>query len=955
MSLVTTSVNGVAAGGKTRLTGGNPSPAPAKSPRPPMPHISDLTSVSAGVDPNLPIRKLLEEGHGCMRQAETFRNFGRPDVALQEYIRCSIIVVEIIPHHKERVSLRDDRGGLGRLYEALKVKVHNASPDFERIKEEIKKDNERTGVQPSNKTTQGQAPGHARAKPSVDNNIPRSPVPSNGGIPNNLAEANGRPPRASPPKAKPVIHPKPQSLHGNSVKPSQAGSRATTDVRDLNARSLPPIPPGDSLTPEQLADLMKTRSSSILMIDVRPRVDFEEGHILSQTTICIEPSVLLRDNISADNIAESNILAPSQEQQQFERRDKFEVVVLYDQDSQSIPSRPVDEAGTALMSLRRALLHFSYGRELKNPPKLLKGGLDAWVDFMGPQSLGTTSSRSQTPLPRPGSTGAQDALVRSTRGARRQPEQGYVSLKPEEVKKWEETVRRDDMDVSQSPNFVRSTEEFFRRFPPVGDELESMTSPMSPSSSRPSSPPSQSWRETGHDAHHSYNDLPSPPTRPAPAVPRPSYSGLGQRYDGGAYMAQSEQPDGLQLQPPAGASGAGTHFTGLINATSTWCYANSTLQALRMTDGFGQEVAQFKKVNNWPPPRGTPSPQLMMNILANLFQWMALGCFKAMRAQTLMEYSYHKTKGKQARFGGRGREDAGQQDAEEYLHFLFMELAQETNRVVKEAVNWQQRPTGMQTAVEFWREYTKSSKSIIDRYFAGVEVTIYTCLTCNTASRTANETLLHSLTMKPDRVPLDELIKEDAAGRSEPGYACEKCKSNQPATVVARFARMPDILVITLKRFHASMKGNEPIYFKNMQSVDFDVDDINFESMFLQPHERGFREGETAPAGGNFAPARYQCYGIVMHRGAGSINQGHYYSYVRALGVGKDREKIWYKCNDDVVSRVRIGGSGPLKDVSSDVFTNQDQSVPYVLYFRRKGWTGRARGPAMQETSQRGD
>lgn len=142
MSLVTTSLNGLAHPGEARRGGGPPAP------RPPMPHITDLTSVSAGVDPNLPIRKLLDEGHGCMRQAETCRSFGRPDVALQEYIRGSAIAVEIIPRHKDYVSLRGDRGGLARLYDALKHKVHSASPVFEAIKEEIKADNMRTGVLP---------------------------------------------------------------------------------------------------------------------------------------------------------------------------------------------------------------------------------------------------------------------------------------------------------------------------------------------------------------------------------------------------------------------------------------------------------------------------------------------------------------------------------------------------------------------------------------------------------------------------------------------------------------------------------------------------------------------------------------------------------------------------------------------------------------------------------------
>lgn len=382
---------------------------------------------------------------------------------------------------------------------------------------------------------------------------------------------------------------------------------------------------------------MRTRSSQILLIDVRPRDEFENGHILAHATICIEPSVLLRENISATEIAESNVLAPSQEQDHFDQRDQFEVVVLYDQNSESIPSRPTTEAGTALMSLQRALRHFNYGRELQNPPKLLKGGLDAWTEFMGPQAVRSTSTTNQTLKPAAEANSGQGEPARSSWAARRPSKHVVKPLNPEEVKQWQETLAKEDMDASQSPNFVRSTEDFLRRFPPVTVEQESMTSPES-TSSRPSSPSTAPRRERRESAPR-YNDLPSPPTRPAPAVPRPSYSGLGQRYDAAAFAAQEGPSAALRLKKPPGSSADGAHFTGLHNPGS-WCYANSTLQVLRLTPGIGDELTRFKVENNWEVPTnvrtGIKSPQLMMHMVANLFQWMFVGCFEAMRASTLM-------------------------------------------------------------------------------------------------------------------------------------------------------------------------------------------------------------------------------------------------------------------------------------------------------------------------------
>jgi len=373
---------------------------------------------------------------------------------------------------------------------------------------------------------------------------------------------------------------------------------------------------------------MRSRSGDILLIDVRSREDFESGHILSQHTICIEPSVLLRENISAGDIGESNVLAPIEEQRTFERRDKFELVVLYDEDSKMIPYVPSSDAQKALVSLNRALVDLNYDRELRNAPKLLEGGLDAWVDLMGPNSLRTLASgkTAAAALAVPSwSLGASGPKPKAF-GARRLSTYKVKPLRPDEVKQWEETIRKEDMDVEQSPNFVRSTEDFLRRFPPVLLEQESMTS------SSPSGPDGLPRVPSSiNDQLAKYDELPVPPTRPAPAIPRPSYSGLSPQDDRATATAMMVQPQS-PLQVPTGGGSHGQHFTGLHNS-GVWCYANSMLQVLRVTPGFGRELVEWRRGSKWQMPS---EPQLMMNIVANLFQWMDAGCFQVMRARTLM-------------------------------------------------------------------------------------------------------------------------------------------------------------------------------------------------------------------------------------------------------------------------------------------------------------------------------
>lgn len=68
------------------------------------------------------IKKIVSEGEHYARQADSHLGFGRPDIALQEYMKACIIAVDIIPRHKDYPALKSDRGELHRLHDVfLKV------------------------------------------------------------------------------------------------------------------------------------------------------------------------------------------------------------------------------------------------------------------------------------------------------------------------------------------------------------------------------------------------------------------------------------------------------------------------------------------------------------------------------------------------------------------------------------------------------------------------------------------------------------------------------------------------------------------------------------------------------------------------------------------------------------------------------------------------------------------
>jgi ubiquitin carboxyl-terminal hydrolase 8 len=47
-----------------------------------------------------------------------------------------------------------------------------------------------------------------------------------------------------------------------------------------------------SLTAETLFAYLKAGGISVLLLDIRPREEFNQGHIFSRSTVCIEPITL---------------------------------------------------------------------------------------------------------------------------------------------------------------------------------------------------------------------------------------------------------------------------------------------------------------------------------------------------------------------------------------------------------------------------------------------------------------------------------------------------------------------------------------------------------------------------------------------------------------------------------------------------------------------------------------
>lgn len=1012
----------------------------------PYPHIDDLLQVTPEGNTSQPLGHLLGIAENGVKYAQFQADLGRIDVALKEYIKAYVVAVTVIPTHRDFTSLQTDRKNLGDRYSRLTKTLHDYADNYESIKQTIKDDNARTGVQRATQTTSAQ-----NGRPETPKYQPKAPVIS----------ASPSKKNVSPGKMKPAVQPKPASLHGKAIqktgtagksedlakrfanlrgpvqdprirtqpppvpipadkpagpremprKPpisldgvepvlpklpdaiySPARSNISSEAADLPsstprgfsrqntlvhsaAKSPPtqdyfgpntsagptsapatekrrtPLPDGDIITVEELVRYQRIGSKDfrILVIDVRTRPEFEEGHILSSATICIEPDILQRDRIEAADVEDAMELGPPMEKWHFERRYEFDMVVFYDHDSEHLSSGSTNAPAT----LFRLLTDFDYpeGDPGSKHPKLLKGGLEAWQDAMGGSALQKSSKANHKKRP-----SAYDWLrVRS-------PSKPIQSI--EEARRWEEKLKQlssDEAENGSGDEFqpVRSLSDFMTRFPPV---QESMTSPpaLSPTtenglngrlSPRPiRSPPRSSPQRADFDPM-----LPSEPTRPPPAVPRRSYTGLREAdEEHGTPKKITKRSDGANRRRAVGLQNPGS-----------WCYANSTLQSLFASGGFAEELisgewAQLYKVPKKSDENIEP-PQLLTKILASLLYWMGNGKFSSMQAKTLMEYlrqkSSRNSQGKrvhESQILGTNR----QQDAMEFFGYVFTELDDETNRFrnrPSEAPQPEPSKTKSLTdlALQYWDLHSRVSDSIIDKYWRITEVVIVRCDNCGHVVTKYSNKDMQFLSLPQSAVPvmMEDLLQRDYSNEHLDDYTCDNCSSKGHCWKGTKLARLPDFLCVCFTRFE---KHDESARFSKITTtVDFPIRELDLTPYTIQG-QQAYSSLLTNGHAGNRAvtsptstiptddhhfnkPFRYEAYAVVQH--GGELNSGHYVGAIRDEPHGPDGNSKWHVADDAKISEITVGPART--DKGSQFLYRQSQCYPmgmqaFMVFYQRK-------------------
>lgn len=175
----------------------------------------------------------------------------------------------------------------------------------------------------------------------------------------------------------PVISPKPIGLtFTGSSSSARASPLSTGDTSSHATTSRTPLslPVTSAIYPKTLREYLSRQNEvMVLLLDVRTRAEFAKAHIKAEAVVCLEPQVLHRDGLTSEKLEDAFSIAPQKESAVFRNRDKFDLVVMYDGESENLGS-----ANTPMSLAMKVIFENAFQRVLKRPPVILVGGLKAW-------------------------------------------------------------------------------------------------------------------------------------------------------------------------------------------------------------------------------------------------------------------------------------------------------------------------------------------------------------------------------------------------------------------------------------------------------------------------------------------------------------------------------------------------------------------------------------------------
>ncbi|KAI7888229.1 uncharacterized protein EV154DRAFT_448216 [Mucor mucedo] len=647
---------------------------------------------------------------------------------------------------------------------------------------------------------------------------------------------------------------------------------------------------------------VKENQPSILLIDNRPRELFRRGCIKHLWIIQIEPVLWQKDDM-AMKMQESIQRNPEAEQRLFAEKARFDLIVYYDQNSKSL-----DTAHGSTTNIRKIL----ETQHLKRPPMMLAGGFDAWHSYVGASGVYTfleqkekkqwfksgNSSTSSIGTDHEPHTLYDSFSGKPNRQSYNQQQQqkvspahSYPSISipqpslPTAPRKESLTTRYPELlsptsEVATSPQRqpvaqISHQQQDLRPMPPsypkihrrktfIDNPFNGFTNTMSKLYDVPP-------MSIPHSKASSVVTNNSQPQRPSSAEPSVS---INRPYAMSDFHHVST--NNIHSSPTSSSySQSGTVIaigtTGLKNMGNT-CYMNSIIQCLSGTIPLARYFISglFKQHINRNNKTGTQG--VLTESFVELLRAMWSESYTFVSPMTFREALVRFA----PRFSG-----FDQQDSQEFLLFLLDGLHEDLNSTalgshssLVDDMTFEKLPDWQASALS-WEKYLHRNSSVIVSLFQGQYRSRLTCLSCKQTSTTYNVFMSLSLPIPAKKLRissvtlyqcLDYFVKEETLDK-EDAWKCPQCKKKRKALKQLTLTRLPDILLIHLKRF--SMDG----LFKNKLDI---IVKCPTRSLDLS----GYVPMTVTPSPPQDRPSYvYDLYAVSNHYG--SLSGGHYTACVR--------------------------------------------------------------------------
>ncbi|CAO3672678.1 unnamed protein product [Umbelopsis ramanniana] len=444
-----------------------------------------------------------------------------------------------------------------------------------------------------------------------------------------------------------------------------------------------------------------------------------------------------------------------------------------------------------------------------------------------------------------------------------------------------------------------SEEEFQQRYPDVSSNSSSMPQPAPPGLTRRNTfidNPFHGFTSTDSNLYDAPPTMPVKPVRPLPPPPitrmpepnnqiaprptlprKPLITG-DKEYTGSTVEQQHGQaPMSQSSFSQLGAVMIGT--TGLKNLGNT-CYMNSIIQCLSGTIPLARYFLSGKYKNYINKTNHMGTGGMVADAFANLI--------RIMWSESYNFYSPVLFRNAIIRFAPQF-EGSEQHDSQEFLNFLLDGLHEDLNVVQRrppptpedpEQDAWFEKLPDWEASGIAWEKYLKRNSSVIVSLFQGQFRNRLQCMTCHTTSTTYNSFMTLSLPIPasrrgPSQVTLqqciDYFVREEILEKDD-AWHCPKCKALRKATKQLTLSRLPDVLMIHLKRF--SFDG--PFNDKLETMVDFPIHSLDLSGYMPSWATKTIAQ----PDGSQKQPSfKYDLYAVSNHYG--SLTGGHYTACVR--------------------------------------------------------------------------